>query len=200
MDEKELLRRARRGDQSAFEALVDRWQKPVYHHVLRMTNDPEDAADVTQEVFLRLWRALPSFRGESALSTWLYRLTDNAAIDLLRREKKRRGTLSLDDDDVPALLPADPGPSPQEQAERSETRRQVAEGLARLSEEHRRVLILRELDGLSYQEIAAILRLNPGTVKSRIARARMALADILAGTFSPAPASNDQKGGDGHGL
>lgn len=200
MDEKELLRRARRGDQSAFEALVDRWQKPVYHHALRMTNDPEDAADVTQEVFLRLWRALPSFRGESALSTWLYRLTDNAAIDLLRREKKRRGTLSLDDDDVPPLLPADPAPSPQEQAERSETRRQVAEGLARLSKEHRRVLILRELDGLSYQEIAAILRLNPGTVKSRIARARMALADILAGTFSPAPASNDQKGGDGHGL
>lgn len=200
MDEKELIRRARRGDQSAFEALVDRWQKPVYHHALRMTGNPEDAADVTQEVFLKFWRTLPSFRGESALSTWLYRLTDSAAIDLLRREKKRRDTLSLDDSGVPPLLPADPAPSPQEQTERNEAGRQVADALAQLSEEHRRVLILRELDGLSYQEIAAILRLNPGTVKSRIARARLALADILAGTFSPAPASNEQKGGDGHGL
>ena len=200
MDEKELIRRASRGDQSAFEALVDRWQKPVYHQALRMLNSPEDAADVTQEVFLKLWRSLPSFRGDSALSTWLYRLTDNAAIDLLRREKKRRGDLSLDDGENPPPLPADGAPSPQEQAERREQQEVVAAALAQLSAEHRRVLVLRELDGLSYNEIGQLLDLASGTVKSRIARARLALAKILSGTFYGAGASKKAEGGDGHGA
>lgn len=180
MDEQQLIRQAKNGDQAAFETLVERYQKPVYHQALRLLSSPEDAADVTQEVFFKAWRSLPSFRGDSGFSTWLYRLTDNAAIDLLRREKKRRGDASLDDggQGFDSLL-ADPAPTPHQAAEREELRRAVAGGLAALSQEHRRVLVLREICGLSYQEIGRQLGLNAGTVKSRIARARLALAKTL---------------------
>lgn len=179
MEEEKLIRLAQAGDQSAFEQLLDRYQKTVYHHALRLVGDPEDAADVTQEVFFKLWRSLPDFRGESGLSTWLYRLTDNCAIDLLRREKKRRGDSSLDDEEASLVLPADPSPTPHQAAEHSELRRAVADALAQLNDEHRRVLVLREISGLSYDEIALTLGLSPGTVKSRIARARLALANFL---------------------
>lgn len=179
MDEKKLISLAQKGDQSAFEQLLDRYQKPVYHQALRLLNNPEDAADVTQEVFLKVWRNLPSFRGESGFSTWLYRLTDNAAIDLLRREKKRRGDSSLDDEENTSVLPADPAPTPQQAIEKQELHQAVADGLAQLSEEHRRILVMREINGLSYEEIGNILGLTTGTVKSRLARARISLAKIL---------------------
>lgn len=180
MDEQQLIQQAKNGDQAAFERLVERYRKPVYHQALRLLSSPEDAADVTQEVFFKAWRSLPSFRGESGFSTWLYRLTDNAAIDLLRREKKRRGDASLDDGEqsFDSLL-ADPAPTPHQAAEREELRRAVADGLESLSEEHRRILVLREISGLSYEEIGQQLGLNAGTVKSRIARARLALAKNL---------------------
>ncbi len=182
MEEQQLIELARAGDQSAFAQLVDRYEKPVYHQALRLLNHPEDAADVTQEVFFKVWRALPSFQGDSSFSTWLYRLTGNAAIDLLRREKKRRGDASLDDDgqNWEGTL-SDPAPTPEQSLERQELREQVSAGLARLSEEHRQVLVLREISGLSYEEIGRILDLAPGTVKSRIARARMALVRVLEG-------------------
>ena len=181
MDEKKLISQAQQGDQAAFEGLVTRYEKQVYHQALRLLGHPEDAADVTQEVFLKVWRSLPAFQGDSSFATWLYRLTDNAAIDLLRREKKRRGDASLDDEEYQwdATL-ADPEASPERKLEQQELRRAVSEGLNRLSEEHRRVLVLREINGLSYEEIAAVLDLTAGTVKSRIARARIALARLLS--------------------
>lgn len=190
MEETELIRLARSGDRDAFSALMERYEKRVYHQALRLLNHPEDAADVTQEVFFKAWRGLPRFQGESAFSTWLYRLTDNAAIDLLRREKKRRGDLSLDDPDSLAL-PAGPVLTPQQALEAGELQKAVERGLACLSEEHRRVLVLRELNGLSYEQIGGLLDLPAGTVKSRIARARLALAKILrdGGNFSAAPPS-----------
>ena len=148
-----------------------------------MVGHAEDAADLTQEVFLKVWQGLPSFQGDSTFSTWLYRLTSNACIDFLRREKRRRGTLSLDDEEweLASQLP-DPAPTPQKALEA---------GLAQLSDEHRQVLILRELNGLSYEEIAQVLSLSPGTVKSRIARARLSLANFLrkSGNFSDASSS-----------
>ena len=180
MNEQKLISLAKAGDQAAFSALMERYEKQVYHQALRLLSNPEDAADVTQEVFFKVWRSLPSFQGDSSLSTWLYRLTDNAAIDLLRREKKRRGDASLDDEagQWDNLL-ADADAVPHRELEKKELHRAVSRGLAALSEEHRQVLVLREINGLSYEEIGRILDLTPGTVKSRIARARLALAKLL---------------------
>ena len=180
MEEQNLVERARKGDRDAFAALLERYEKQVYHQALRMVGNPEDAADMTQETFLKAWQGLPSFQGDSAFSTWLYRLTGNTCIDHLRKEKKRRGDASLDDEerDFSSYL-SDPTPTPQKALEEKELQKAVSEGLAQLSDEHRQVLVLREVNGLSYDEIADVLGLTPGTVKSRIARARLSLAKFL---------------------
>ena len=185
----ELVRRARQGDTAAFEALMTAHEKKVYGMALRMTGRREDAADVTQEVFLAVWRALPTFRGESSFSSWLFRLTSNACIDHLRREKRQRTVplTRLDDEDGerPLDLP-DPDPGPEERAEQSERRAALRRAVAQLPEDQRAALLLRESGGLSYSEIAAALRVPEGTVKSRIARARLQLREILSrdGNFS----------------
>ena len=187
-----MVQRARRGDRDAFAWLLERYEKQVYHHALRMVNNPEDAADLTQETFLKVWQGLPSFQGESSFSTWMFRLTGNACIDFIRREKKRRGDLSLDgEEQTMAATLADPAPTPQQALEHKELHRAVNEGLAQLSDEHRQVLVLREINGLSYEEIGEALGLTAGTVKSRIARARLALAKFLrqSGNFSEPPPS-----------
>ena len=177
MDE-ELVRLAAGGDEDAFAALVRRYEDKVYGLALRVLDSPEDAADAAQEAFLSAWRGLPAFRGEAGFSTWLYRLTMNAAVDSLRRNRRQRGQLSLDDGERAPDL-ADGGPGPQERAEHAELREAVAAGLTQLSDDHRQVLVLREVRGLRYEEIAQVLALDLGTVKSRIARARTALRKIL---------------------
>ncbi len=174
----ELVRAAAGGDEDAFAQLVALHEKKVYNLALRMCGDPEDAWDAAQEAFLSAWRGLPSFRGEAGFSTWLYRLTSNAAIDLLRRNKRQRGEASLDDENL-GIDAVDRAPSPQEQAEAAELRGAVTAGLFRLSDAHRQALILREVQGPRYEEIAAALAVDMGTVKSRISRARSALRKIL---------------------
>lgn len=191
MTEQELVSRAKQGDQDAFSQLVEANQNKIYTLALRMTGSPEDGADLAQEAFLRAWRGLPSFQGESNFSTWLYRLTSNLCIDFLRREKRRRAItaavpLDGEEDSPPAQVP-DHRFTPESELERKELRAAVDRGLSKLSDDHRQVLVLRELEGLSYTEIADRLELEEGTVKSRIARARMALRNILLadGNFSP---------------
>lgn len=178
IDEKDLLRRAGQGEQDAFRQLVEAYQAPVYRLALRMCGgDAALAEDAAQEAFLAAWRGLPRFRGDSRLSTWLYRLTTNAAIDWLRREKRHRGM-----DDVTELELPDDGPGPQDQAEQAEAQQAVRRALGQLSEEHRQVLLLRYMQELDYAEIAAALEISEGTVKSRISRAKMRLRELLDGS------------------
>lgn len=195
MTELELVARAKQGDQDAFAQLVEANQNKIYTLAVRMTGNPEDGADMAQEAFLKAWRSLPSFQGDSSFSTWLYRLTSNLCIDFLRREKRQKiaaPSVSLDDEDstVPMDVP-DHRFSPEDELERKELRSAVGQALLKLSDEHRQVLVLRELDGLSYSEIANHLGLEEGTVKSRIARARLSLRNILLedGNFSPPSSS-----------
>ena len=189
MTEQELVARAKAGDDEAFAQLMHDSEKRIYNLILRMTGNPEDAMDLAQEAFLNAWRGLKFFKGDSAFSTWVYRLASNACIDHLRRQKRRQD-ISLpmpvdeEDDSIPDI--PDERFLPEQELERQELRRAVAEGLERLSDEHRQVLVMREINGLSYQEIGDILDLEEGTVKSRIARARNSLRKILVegGNFS----------------
>lgn len=209
MEDQALTERARRGDREAFETLMERYAGRVYQLALRMTGSREDAADLCQETFWNAWRGMGSFRGDCAFSTWIYRLASNACLDHLRREKTRRrieSGISLDDGEngLAAVLP-DEAPGPQERLEERERREALAAGLRKLSPDHRQILLLRETAGLSYAEIAAALKLEEGTVKSRIARARLALRDILRAEgnfFSPSPSKkkNGDKGGGGDDL
>lgn len=175
MDEKAVIRRAARGDSEAFRQLVEAYQTSAYRMAARMCG-PDSADDVTQEAFLAAWRGLPEFRGECRFSTWLYRLVSNAAIDCLRREKKHRDSGDIDDLELP-----DGGPSPQEQAEQSDTQETVRRAMECLSPEHRQVLVLRYMQELDYGEIAAALDVSEGTVKSRINRAKGKLREVLSG-------------------
>lgn len=193
LSEQELVRRAKAGGQDAFEQLVLDNQNKVYSLALRMVNDRGEAEDLAQEAFLRAWQGLPSFQGESAFSTWLYRLTANVCIDFLRRRKRRQEVeTAFSLEDAAWEEPTDPVQDPQRQLERAELDRAVAKGLEALPDHHRQVLTLREVGGLSYQEISEKLGLDLGTVKSRIARARLALRRILleSGNFSPPQPSN----------
>jgi len=203
LTEKELVSRAQQGDESAFAQLVEQNQGRIYNLTLRMTGNPEDAADLTQEAFLSAWRALPDFQGNSSFATWLYRLASNASIDFIRREKRRREAAPViplelsgsDGDENRTLELPDYRYSPEVSMERQELRSAIEQGLAALSEQHRTVLVLREIEGLSYAEIAAALQVEEGTVKSRISRARIELRKLLMeyGNFLPSVSSKEQK-------
>lgn len=193
--EQNWLQAARRGDQAAFGELVRTYQKRVYALTVRMCPTPELAEEAAQEAFLSAWQGLPFFRGDAAFSTWLYRLASNACVDLLRKERRHQG-LSLDDEAVGMEIP-DPAPTPEKAAEGKELRRQIEDGLRALSPEHREVLLLREIQQLSYDEIADVLSLDLGTVKSRISRGRRQLRDFLIrqGNFSASDASKKTERG-----
>lgn len=194
MTEQELVARAKAGDDEAFAQLMRDNEKRIYNLTLRMTGNPEDAMDLAQEAFLNAWRGLKFFKGDSAFSTWVYRLASNACIDFLRRQKRRQDISvpmpTYEDDDSQPDIPDDRF-LPEQELERQELRQAVLQGLEQLSLEHRQVLVMREINGLSYQEIADVLDLEAGTVKSRIARARISLRKILveSGNFSHPPSS-----------
>ena len=197
IQEQNWIAAAQTGDQSAFEQLVRLYEKRVYALTSRMCRNPADAEEAAQEAFLAAWQGLPFFRGDSSFSTWLYRLASNACVDILRREGRHQPNLSLDDEDDAIDLP-DGALSPHDEAERSELRQQIEDGLAALPPDYRQVLILRELHQRSYDEIADILSLDLGTVKSRINRGRKRLRKILleSGNFS-APSASKQSEKEG---
>lgn len=197
-EELSLIAAVLAGDPDAFEPLVTENQGKVYHLAMRLLGSEADAADAAQEAFIKAYTSLSGFRGDSRFSVWLYRLTNNVCIDILRRRKNQTVSLQTEDDEGEELafdLP-DQGPSPEELVLRAEDRALVRAAMNALPEELRRVLALRELGGLSYEELAAELGLELGTVKSRLNRARKKLCEYLMenGNILPASPSNLGKG------
>lgn len=196
-----IVRKVLGGDANAFETLVLEYEKNVYNIAMRMTGNSEDAADMTQEAFIKAYNSLQSFRGDSKFSVWLYRIVSNVCLDFLR-SKNRRPTVSLsveDDDGEDAQLDvADESQSPELLLDRKLTRDSVRRGLDSLPPDYRQILLLREIQGLSYDEIAQALSLEVGTVKSRIFRARKRLCTFLIddGNISDFSSSGKMKGGE----
>lgn len=189
------------GDVNAYEALVKEYEKNVYNLALRMTGNSEDAADMAQEAFIKAYNSLTAFRGDSKFSVWLYRIVSNVCLDFLRsRSRKQTVSLSTENDDGEEveLDIADETHSPEQLLDRSLTRDAVRRGLAALPPDHREILLLREIQGLSYEEIADVLGLEAGTVKSRIFRARKKLCSFLIkdGNIPEFVSSSKERGDD----
>lgn len=183
MDENILVKKAINGDNSAFEMLMEKHMGIIYNIALRMAANQDDAEDMTQEIMIKIFRSLSSFKGNSKFSTWIYRVAVNTCLDELKKKKNKKH-LSLDaeisgDDGEGQLEIKDDSPSPEKLAEQNELRDMVAAAVKLLSDEHRAVIVLRDIRGMSYSEIAEILGCSDGTVKSRISRARAQLKMIL---------------------
>ena len=193
-----LIRRAQRGDADAFEQLLLEHQKNVYNLCYRMAGNPDDAMDLSQETFLRAWRCLDQYQFASAFSTWLYRLCSNICIDFLRRRRRQQTVpLTFEDADGEEQTYAVPDaqPLPEEQVELKLTRETLAAAMAQLLPEHRAVLQLRVVNEMSYEQIADVLDIQIGTVKSRLSRARNQLKKILErGNLSRRASSESMEG------
>ena len=173
------------GAEDAYEILIQRYQQPVYSLVCRLMNDPGDAPDIVQEVFLKVFRNVGSFRGSSSLKTWIYRIAVNEAYNhrrwFCRHQRQEVALASEDGTPNYAGGMTDPGRSPFEQAADHETRALVEQALEKLNPKFRAAVVLRDIEDLSYEDIATVLDVSLGTVKSRIMRGREALRRILEG-------------------
>lgn len=192
-----LLQGLRSGDESAYETLIQRFEQPIFNIVSRLLDDPADAADVVQEVFLKVFRNVVAFRGESSIKTWIYRIAVNEARNQRRwfsRHRRQEVNLEATESEeyqaghqksYQSFLP-DPGRSPFELTLDRETQALIEAALAQVNPKFRAALVLREIEGMSYEEIGEILEISLGTVKSRILRGRDALKKHLAGRLEPA--------------
>jgi RNA polymerase sigma-70 factor (ECF subfamily) len=184
-----LLARLQAGERYAFEELVNKYNTSVYNLALRLSNDREDARDATQDTFLKVYNNISKFRGDSQLRTWIYRITVNQVANQQRwwRRRRREKTVSLDINDpnetsLSQKLPSS-GQTPEQQALAAEKRKMIAAALEKLKFDFRVAVILRDIEGLSYEEIADTLEVSVGTIKSRIARGREELRDLLRTSF-----------------
>ena len=184
VEEQKLVSRAREGDLDAYDILVRRYQERVYGTLYHMTANHEDAADLTQETFVKAFRALKSFKGNSSFFTWVYRIAVNKALNFLKQRRNRR-FLSLNDLDLraendPELVELVSEDTPRRGARLSELQERLSEALVKLSEEHRMVVTLRDIQGLPHEQISRIMGCNVGTVRSRLHYARQQLQAYLA--------------------
>jgi len=187
----ELVSRHRDGDQRAFEVLVKRYQRKVYSLAYGIVHNPEDAMDVSQEAFVKVHRYLDKFEGSASFYTWLYRIVVNLCIDHLRRAgrahsveyddaiDRSQGVLAATD-----IVPSRQGTDPQQMLGNKETLGHINDGLALLSPNHRAVIVMRELEGLSYNEMAEIMECSKGTIMSRLFHARKRLQIYLIGVLN----------------
>jgi RNA polymerase sigma-70 factor (ECF subfamily) len=182
-NDKSLLERSKKGDIEAFEKLIEDYQTKVFNIAFRMIGNYDDASDLAQEVFLRVYKSLKGFKEQSSFSTWIYSITKNVCLDEIRRRKNKNVVyldedIRLNDGDVARQLESRDD-TPEETAERNELRRQINDVINKLNDEHRMVIILRDIQGFSYEEIGEITGCPEGTVKSRINRARKLLREML---------------------
>ena len=189
-DLNELMKRAKKGDETAFSELVKTTEASVYRYLYAAVKNREDALDLSQETYLKLWRTLASYRGDCAPTTWILRIAKNTAIDHIRKASKTGDPLPLahsdkDGNETSFDLPdTDADANPMEALLRKQARAAVRQAILSLPEEQRDVIVLREFQNLSYEEIAARLSLEIGTVKSRLSRARHAIKEFLiSGNF-----------------
>lgn len=183
--DRDLVRRAQAGDKSAYDDLVQRYQERVYATIYHMTSNHEDASDLAQDVFVRAWTALRSFKGDSSFYTWIYRIAVNRTINFLKQRRNRSTHLSLNDLEVgtendPEMVELVSHRTPRRDAALSELQQRLNGALQKLSEEHRTVVTLHDVQGLAHEEIAQILKCNPGTVRSRLFYARQQLQAWLS--------------------
>lgn len=185
---------AQQGNMQAFAVLVDRHKGRVYRTLFQVVGDDQDAQDLAQEVFLKVYRNLSGYRGDAAFTTWLHRLTLNLAFDWLRARKRRPLQVPLsppgDQEDRPVLELASPEEGPEETALREDRRRQLREAISELPPDYREVVILHHIHHLSYQQIADRIGAPVRTIETRLYRARNMLKKVLT----------DGEGGDGSGL
>jgi RNA polymerase sigma-70 factor (ECF subfamily) len=179
-DDPHLIAECLQGNTAAFGVLVRRYQDRLYHSVYRLVDNAEDAQDVVQEAFLHAYQSLDSFKGDSLFFTWLYRIAVNTAISLKR---KRRAMVRMDSgrNGEPTIDPIDVSEEnqPGYALEQAEQGRRVREALARLSPEHRAVLVLKDMEGQKYEAMAELLQVPIGTIRSRLHRARLELRELL---------------------
>ena len=190
-EDQELIHSLKNGDQSSFAKLVKKYERQVYNHCLRMVNDEEESYDLAQEVFLRVYRNIRKYQHNYSFYTWLYRITVNCCIDFLRKKKRRPANISLsqgypDDYGEPSKNQDYPDEKyvPDKTALNRELNQILNAAISQLSEKLRVIIILKEIEGFSYDEIAEILSCSRGTVKSRLFRARDRLKDILSPHFA----------------
>ena len=182
--EKDLIEKAQKMDVQAFEQLVEKYQKKVFNIAFSMLNNMDDASDISQEVFIKAFKSIKHYKQNSSFSTWLYRITVNTCLDELRKRKNKSNVFSIDQvihlesGEVTRQL-EDDRPTPDSMVENNELRALVRDSISQLSDELKEVIILRDINGLSYDDIADMLDCPLGTVKSRINRARNALKEIL---------------------
>jgi len=183
VDETGCLARAREGDTSAFGDLITLHRGKIHMHIFYMVRNEEDALDLTQDTFIRAWRSLARFDGRASFSSWLFRIATNAAIDLCRKRKSRPQTeVELGPMKIDAASRTTPSPAevPGAGLDRAEIKRRIEGAFAQLSPEHRAVVVLKEVEDCSYEEIARRLGCSPGTVMSRLFYARKKLQTLLA--------------------
>lgn len=187
-DDLTLVQRVRQGDQRAFKLLVERYQRKVYSVALGMVKDREEAMDVSQEAFVKVYKYLDHFKGDSSFYTWLYRITVNICIDVLRRRPGSKGEhVELDENlqmDSPeaniGALGSRLGTNPQKSLLRKELASKIEEALQEVPEKHRAILLLREVEGMTYDDLARTLEIPKGTVMSRLFHARAKIQKILS--------------------
>lgn len=194
------LVRAQKGDAQAFERLVTPHEQMLWRVCWHYTHHQEDAADCLQETMLKAWRAIRSYRGECAFSSWLYRIAATVCLDFLRKQKRLPPTESADELAEDGFAPVDTAPTPDEAVLKAESAENIRAAIDALPGDMRTVIILYALQGLGYEEIADVMKTSVGTVKSRLNRARQKIAAFLAqpGNNPPFSASDKVKGGQIH--